>query len=245
MNENAAAQKYLDLCAKDGITPKFPQFLTRDSKGNYTAPSGYWKLLIDRKMVNHVTGQVIEQKAVQPKFDFQEMHRIMKEWVGDETRRQQQTAINRVLDDVKAGRIKVTAENTAETERLLDMPIIRSIEEGAKEARKQEKAKLSAREETFDTEGNRGTGINLQPRAMYSPRMNDVIDGYLENVDQEVLKLAIKAKKKTAGNYEKAFVGVVFDRTRKDLKQLTNMDFEGYKIYKWQRHVSRKKAPLG
>jgi hypothetical protein len=31
---------------------------------------GYWKLLVDRKMVNQKTGALVEQKPVKPIFDF-------------------------------------------------------------------------------------------------------------------------------------------------------------------------------
>ena len=68
-----AAQKYVDLCAERGITPKFSQFLATDAEGNWVAPEGYWKLLIDRKMVNHITGEIIEQRVVEPRFNEQTM----------------------------------------------------------------------------------------------------------------------------------------------------------------------------
>ena len=68
-----AAQKYLDICARDGWVPKFSQYLDYDAKANkYTPKAGYenyWKTLTDRKMVNQKTGEVIIQQAVKPKFD--------------------------------------------------------------------------------------------------------------------------------------------------------------------------------
>lgn len=54
------ANRYIELCHERGLQEKFPQFSQED---------GYWKLLIDRKMIDQVTGDVIEQKAVKPVFD--------------------------------------------------------------------------------------------------------------------------------------------------------------------------------
>ena len=55
-----AAQKYISLCEERGLEPKFNGFKTEEN---------YWKLLIDRKMVNQKTGKVILQQAVKPIFD--------------------------------------------------------------------------------------------------------------------------------------------------------------------------------
>ena len=39
------------------------------SDRHFSQEDGYWKLLIDRRMIDQVTGDVIEQKAVKPVFD--------------------------------------------------------------------------------------------------------------------------------------------------------------------------------
>lgn len=67
-----AANNYKRVCAERGLTPKFEQFLNEDN---------YWKLLIDRKMVNNATGEIIEQKAVKPTFDRNEVMRILDDEV--------------------------------------------------------------------------------------------------------------------------------------------------------------------
>lgn len=67
-----ASEKYLRLCYERNLTPKFPQYLNKNSDGSYSLKAeyaNYWKLLIDRKMVNHKTGKIIAQKAVLPIFD--------------------------------------------------------------------------------------------------------------------------------------------------------------------------------
>lgn len=67
-----ASEKYLRLCYERNLTPKFSQYLNKNSDGSYSLKAeyaNYWKLLIDRKMVNHKTGKIIAQKAVLPIFD--------------------------------------------------------------------------------------------------------------------------------------------------------------------------------
>lgn len=58
-----AADNYIKLCAERGLQPKFSY-----GKGDFSMESNYWKLLIDRKMINQKTGEIIEQKAVKPIF---------------------------------------------------------------------------------------------------------------------------------------------------------------------------------
>lgn len=67
-----AVNNYKRVCAERGLAPKFEQFLNEDN---------YWKLLIDRKMVNNATGEIIEQKAVKPTFDRNEVMRILDDEV--------------------------------------------------------------------------------------------------------------------------------------------------------------------
>lgn len=54
-----AAQLYIDLCAERNLAPKF---------ANFANEANYWKLLIDRKMINNKTGAIIKQEAVKPVF---------------------------------------------------------------------------------------------------------------------------------------------------------------------------------
>lgn len=59
----ATADRYKQMCRERGLIPKFDKFSNEPN---------YWKLLIDRKMINQQTGELIEQKPVQPIFDFSE-----------------------------------------------------------------------------------------------------------------------------------------------------------------------------
>lgn len=67
-----AANTYKRLCAERGLTPKFSH-----EKADFTSEPNYWKLLIDRKMINHKTGEIIEQKAIKPIFDTKDVLGIL------------------------------------------------------------------------------------------------------------------------------------------------------------------------
>ena len=85
-----AAEEYKKVCAERGLAPKFEQFLDE---------SNYWKLLIDRKMIDNITGEIIEQKAVTPQFDRGEVMRILDDEVAryPKVKADQDYAINEVV----------------------------------------------------------------------------------------------------------------------------------------------------
>lgn len=66
------AQRYVEECHRRGLQEKFAQFANED---------GYWKLLIDRKMIDQVTGDVIEQQAVLPIFDQDDILEVLDDEV--------------------------------------------------------------------------------------------------------------------------------------------------------------------
>lgn len=72
-----AADNYLKLCAERGLSPKFSH-----ESADFTKEENYWKLLIDRKMINNITGEIIEQKPVQAVFDEAEVLRILNDEVA-------------------------------------------------------------------------------------------------------------------------------------------------------------------
>ncbi len=74
------SERYLALCHERGLVPKFAGvegLLERTADGWKLKNENYWKLLIDHKMVNHKTGQLIEQRAVRPDFDFGDISKVV------------------------------------------------------------------------------------------------------------------------------------------------------------------------
>ena len=98
-----AANNYLKLCAERGLAPKFSH-----EKADFTAEDNYWKLLIDRKMVNNATGGIIEQQTIKPVFEEGEVLRIL----NDELERypgvkaDQDYAVRKVTENFLSGNIK-------------------------------------------------------------------------------------------------------------------------------------------
>lgn len=105
-----AAKRYVQMCADRGMRPKFTQFLNE---------ANYWKLLIDRKMVNQKTGDLIQQRPVTPDFDFDVIKKEIADYVA-KTRKEQgieDRALEYISDhwDELPGRIAaLKAEGTVE-----------------------------------------------------------------------------------------------------------------------------------
>ena len=97
-----AANNYLKLCAERGIAPKFSH-----ENADFTGEDNYWKLLIDRKMVDNVTGEIIEQKAIQPIFDEAEVLRILNDELEryPQIKADQEYATRKVVEKFLSGKM--------------------------------------------------------------------------------------------------------------------------------------------
>ena len=118
-----AARKYISLCEERGLEPKFNEFKTQEN---------YWKLLNDRKMVNHKTGKVIIQNAVKPIFDENAItvaqNAIADEQAIKDFREVQESLVEQILSgDVKISR-KMTAELNAMQTSLLTSDMNNGVE---------------------------------------------------------------------------------------------------------------------
>lgn len=129
-----ASKKYLSICAERGITPKFPQFLAKNADGSYSLKDdamNYWKLLVDRKMVNQITRGIIIQQAVVPRFDEDTMLDILSNEVNSQAaidaREAEDYIVNKLLNEegvftksdlekariIRDAAIRMAIENTA------------------------------------------------------------------------------------------------------------------------------------
>lgn len=86
----ASAARYLEICKERGLRPKFEAF---------TDEPNYWKLLIDRKMINQETGKLIRQKPVTPEFDFDTIRWIVDRYVEDYDSSREERALKYVTDN--------------------------------------------------------------------------------------------------------------------------------------------------
>ena len=131
-----AANNYLKLCAERGISPKFSH-----KNADFTVEDNYWKLLIDRKMIDNVTGEVIEQKAVKPIFDQGEVLRILNDELEryPSVKADQDYATRKVAEHFLSGNIKggMSAEAIAKAmktpvDNVAKVNILASVEDNAK-----------------------------------------------------------------------------------------------------------------
>ena len=81
------AEKYLKLCAKNGVVPKFNNFLVDNGNGSWSlqkdgSTDGYWKTLIDYKMYDN-SGKFSPQTVVEPNFNMDEAMRVLQEYDGN------------------------------------------------------------------------------------------------------------------------------------------------------------------
>ena len=81
------AEIYLEKCKKENKIPKFWKWLQSNGDGSFSlkadgSTDGYWKLLGDFKMYNHLTGKGAEQMAVKPEFDMAASERMLNDYKG-------------------------------------------------------------------------------------------------------------------------------------------------------------------
>ena len=86
----ASADRYVQMCKDRGLKPKFEQFVKEDN---------YWKLLIDRKMINQKTGNLIQQKPVTPTFDFGTIKEVVDRYVQNYDSGLEARALNHIVEN--------------------------------------------------------------------------------------------------------------------------------------------------
>ena len=86
----ASADRYVQMCKDRGLKPKFEQFLGEEN---------YWKLLIDRKMINQKTGNLIKQRAVTPTFDFSTIKSVVDKYVQNYDSGLESRALNHIVEN--------------------------------------------------------------------------------------------------------------------------------------------------
>jgi hypothetical protein len=88
MRESAA--RYVQMCKDRGLKPKFEKFVKEEN---------YWKLLIDRKMINQKTGKLIQQKPVTPTFDFDTIKEVVDRHVKNYDSNLEARAFNHIVEN--------------------------------------------------------------------------------------------------------------------------------------------------
>ena len=205
-----AANNYLKLCAERGLSPKFSH-----EKADFTAEDNYWKLLIDRKMVDNVTGEVIEQQTIKPIFDEGEIMRILNDELEryPKVKADQDYAIRTVTEKMLSGEVKggMSAEAIAKVmkkpvDNVTNVNILASSEEVDAGIKKQVKKKMTEEEQ------------------MAGEKLADFIDSVSKMLDQSKIS---KRKLK---------IGVLTDAHKKIVEELMreinpNFSATGYELW--------------
>ena len=99
-----AANNYLKLCAERGLSPKFSS-----KEADFTKDANYWKLLTDRKMVDNVTGEIIEQKPIKPIFNEKHILEILNDELAryPQVKADQEYAQRKVVEKFLSGKMNV------------------------------------------------------------------------------------------------------------------------------------------
>ena len=85
-----SAENYKRMCRERGMTPKFNEFANEEN---------YWKLLIDRKMINQKNGNLIKQMPVTPEFDFDLIKDIVDNTVTNYDSGMESRALNHIVEN--------------------------------------------------------------------------------------------------------------------------------------------------
>lgn len=80
-NERQFVEKFLEVCRKEGMKPRFWQFLNVDENGNYAYRKGYYKLLLDFKLFDK-NGNILPQNAVTGQFDTAYIQQILTSYAA-------------------------------------------------------------------------------------------------------------------------------------------------------------------
>jgi hypothetical protein len=125
-----AANTYLKLCAERGVSPKFS-----NDKADFTQDANYWKLLIDRKMVDNITGEIIEQKAIKPIFKEDSVLEILNDELAryPQVKADQEYATRKVTEKFLSGDMKMDKSTRDAIKKPIDNITEVNILESAKE----------------------------------------------------------------------------------------------------------------
>lgn len=144
-----AANNYLKLCAERGLAPEFSH-----PNANFAAEENYWKVLIDRKMIDNITGEIIEQKPLKPIFDRNEVRRILDDEIKryPKVKADQEYAIRKVTESFLA-KENMSPRSIAEAmQKPVDNITKTSILEASKEM---DEERYSLRDEDYVTSGSK------------------------------------------------------------------------------------------
>ena len=82
-NRQEFVEAFLQVCDERGLIPRFDKFLNVDENGKYVYTPGYEKFLVDYKLFDRTTGEIIPQEAVKPIFDDAYNQSVLENYIKD------------------------------------------------------------------------------------------------------------------------------------------------------------------
>lgn len=177
-----AAENYKRICAERGLAPKFSY-----GEADFSGEANYWKLLIDRKMVNNKTGDIIEQKAIKPNFDIDTIDRILNDELDryGTVKADQEEAIERVTRAFLSGDVKggMSSEQIAKAmQKPVDnVPITNVTQHAAQLQTFREAAETEPSQEDFNADGEREESKVQYSRFVTDPDTLEFLDKQKES----------------------------------------------------------------
>lgn len=201
-----ASRQYLKYCDEHGLVPVFPMFTGED---HLTPEPGYWKLLIDRKMVNQKTREIIEQKVVRPKFKKSTLLDVLNREIDSDVRKDQQMAIDTVVDRVMSGQTSLSQQMDQDLQSLgvllKDAPMLNAVEKAGKEKGEDIRHRFLPEEEEGEEQTETAADettpesklqATIQKLTEQVARLTDRLDGK-ESAPEKAVAVAEKAEEET------------------------------------------------
>lgn len=106
-NKRDFVDKFLAVCKKNGLKPRFAEFLNTDANGDYVYTEGYHKFLVDFKTFAQTeVGEYLPQMPVKPLFDNAYITGLLEAYVKEqrvkdaEVAKQMPKVIDRITNEI-------------------------------------------------------------------------------------------------------------------------------------------------
>lgn len=249
-NKRQFVEKFLEVCKKNGLKPRFAQFLNTDADGNYVYTEGYHKFLVDFKMFAQTAeGEYLPQLVVKPIFDDAYVTDILKSYVKEqqtkdaEGAKQMPRVIERITDEIikpegvaESGDVmysKRDSEYMAAVERGDMGAAQRMVDEAAKAAGYTIEAYHGTNAEFFAFDKGRvGKGQDVYGSGFYFASDLDAAEAYGKRIISSRLKLENPYR-------------VIVRPTSGGLRDIKLTQKQVYEILKRHPKIRAEDSPLG
>ena len=111
-NKVEFVNKFLEVCKKHDLIPRFSDFLNVDENGDYVYTEGYHKFLVDFKTFDQNTGEYLPQMPVKPIFDNEYITKLLTDYVKSQKAKDADVAkaMPKVLDRITKEIVKPSAK---------------------------------------------------------------------------------------------------------------------------------------